>query len=79
MRTESASVPLLIRIEYEWSRGSQGQQKRQHFQIGNYFFPIRSRSFRVCSALLALVVMVPMLAVVRPVPTVPVAWGSGII
>jgi hypothetical protein len=27
MRTESASVPLSVRIEYEWSRGSQSQQK----------------------------------------------------
>lgn len=44
MRTESASVPLLIRIEYEWSRGSQSDEKRgQKYRSGMEFLPTKVR------------------------------------
>src|SRR5215831_1059722 len=49
MRTEGASVPLLVRIGYQRSPGSQAGRKGQHSASGwELFFPINSRSLE-CS------------------------------
>ena len=82
MRTESASVPLSIRIEYEWSCGSQGRQKDSILLPSwELLFPNQlARLSSVRPALLALVIMVGVMAVVSPISAVPmIGWGSGIV